>query len=181
MRRILEGHMIAQRSPANFSLAILKALSTLEHVTLEETLVPVRLLRENQIASYLHTWAYGADVITSSLLSVLVAGRLGFDAIPDCLSRPGKSWHIKELSLSDKWLVGVLAYTDERFLKLLKTQLQSHWSPFHTSLYPWLERAFEREFGIKTVKCHVELASTDKKILFSHNINKFNNVIGYWI
>ena len=97
---------------------------------------------------------------------VLVAGQMGFDAIPYCLDRYSHSWDVENLSLIDKWLIGVLAFTDAGFRKSLNTHLRTFRSEFGTSLQQWLQYTFDKHFGIKVVKSQVIVASKDDRASF---------------
>jgi hypothetical protein len=102
----------------------------------------------------------------SSLLSVLVAGHMGFDAIPSCLDRHGNSLVLEDLLLIDKWLIGVLAFTDAEFRKSLETHLRTFRSESGTSLQQWLQYTFDKHFGLQAVKSQVIVASKDDRASF---------------
>jgi hypothetical protein len=106
------------------------------------------------------------DETQSSLLSVLVAGHMGFDAIPYCLDRHGHSWVLEDLFLIDKWLIGILAFTDDGFCRSLKTHLRGFRSDFGTSQQLWVQYAFENHFGMAAVKSQVIVASKDDRASF---------------
>lgn len=66
--------------------------------------------------------------IKMSILPALLEGGFGFDIVPDILLHYSQPWVVEDLGSSSVWYIGILAYSDRTFFRILRSCLYSEGS-----------------------------------------------------
>ncbi|KAH0542506.1 hypothetical protein FGG08_003102 [Glutinoglossum americanum] len=103
-------------------------------------------------------WRHGSQ---GTIMSLIMRHGATFDCVHDYLFRQPEPWTASELSPIDRWLVGILAHTDERFRRALQHYLNSYRSLFYTSR---TSRSSDAVFDIDSIVAEVQSAPTRDRI-----------------
>jgi hypothetical protein len=103
-------------------------------------------------------WRHGSQ---GTIMSLVMRHGATFDCVHDYLFRQPEPWVTGELLPIDRWLIGLLAHTDECFRRALHSYLASYRSPFYSS---GTSSQLDTVFGIDTIVAEVQSAPVKDKI-----------------
>jgi len=94
-------------------------------------------------------------------MSLVMRHGATFDCFHDYLFRQPEPWTTDELLPIDRWLIGLLAHTDERFHRALQCYLRSYRSPFCS---PGTPSQLDTVFNVDVIVAEVQGAPTKDRI-----------------
>jgi ankyrin repeat protein len=107
---------------------------------------------------------------SGSVLSLIMRHGASFECIRECLFLQPAPWTVDELFPLDRWLIGMLAYTDTSFRKALQTYLDSFRSLFKNQ---GVRRKTISAFDIDIIVYEVQNASAKDRIQFLKIVSKW--------
>ena len=124
--------------------------------------VPERILPNHLKDVY----GFGNKNIKMSILSALLEGGLGFDVVPDIILHYSQPWVVEDLGLRSVWYIGILAYSDKIFSKILRSCLCNERSVLKISNAVVAEDILHSVFGIDAVVTQVLEAQSKERDRF---------------
>ena len=110
--------------------------------------------------------------IKMSILPALLEGGLGFDVVPDIILHYSQPWAVEDLGSSSVWYIGILAYSDRSFFRILRSCLRSERSVLKISNANVAEDILHSVFGIDAVVSQVLDASVKERSRFIRTLIK---------
>lgn len=110
--------------------------------------------------------------IKMSILPALLEGGFGFDVIPDIILHYSQPWVVEDLGSSSVWYIGILAYSDRTFFRILQSSLRSECSVPKISNANVAEDILHSVFGIDTIVSLVLDASVKERNRFIRTLIK---------
>ena len=112
---------------------------------------------------------YGGNILWrhsswGSILSLIMRHGASFKCLPEYLLRQPEPWTVNDLLPMDRWLVGILEHTNERFRKALQ---------YHFSKYRSNYTAAQVCSNIDTIVSEVQAASTRDRVEFLKIVSKW--------
>ena len=104
--------------------------------------------------------------IKMSILPALLEGGFGFDIVPDIILHYSQPWVVEDLGSSSVWYIGILAYSDKTFFRILRSCLCSERSEPKVSNANVAEDILHSVFGIDAVVPQVLDASVKERSRF---------------
>ena len=108
--------------------------------------------------------------IRTSILPAMVEGVIGFGVIRDILLHQPEPWTVEDLSMSSVWYIGILAYADRVFFKILNSYLRGYRSVFKTSNASVTDEILNSVFGIDVIVSQVVGAPSKERIRFLRTV-----------
>ena len=108
--------------------------------------------------------------IKMSILPALLEGEFGFDIVPDILLHYSQPWVVEDLGSSSVWYIGILAYSDSSFFRILQSCLLSDRSVPTISNANVAEGILHSVFGIDAIVSQVLDASVKERRRFIHTL-----------
>jgi len=93
-----------------------------------------------------------------------------FECLRECLFRQPEPWIANELLPIDRWLVGILAYTDAKFRKALQRYINQYQSVFQASQ---IHQNLKAAYNVNAIVAEVKSASTRDRVEFLKVISKW--------
>ena len=110
--------------------------------------------------------------IKMSILPALLEGGFGFDVVPDIILHYSQPWVVEDLGSSSVWYIGILAYSERTFFRVLRSCLRSERSVPKISNANVAEDILHSVFGIDTIVSQVLDASVKERSRFIRTIIK---------
>ena len=110
--------------------------------------------------------------IKMSILPALLEGGFGFDVVPDIILHYSQPWIVEDLGSSSVWYIGILAYSDRTFFRILRSCLRSERSVPKISNANVAEDILHSVFGIDTVVSQILDASVKERSRFIRTLIK---------
>ncbi|MCJ1432871.1 hypothetical protein MMC27_002229 [Xylographa pallens] len=120
-------------------------------------------VRGGSVCVNLDTWTD-----RDTILSYLVEFEIGFDSatLSEYLFTRSESWTIDDLMPIDFWIIGILAYTDQKFRARLEAYLECFRSPLAPQMGPSGKQSVLTAFDIDVIVAQFMSASTDLRVHF---------------
>ena len=110
--------------------------------------------------------------IKMSILPAFLEGGFGFDVVPDIVLHYSQPWVVEDLGSSSVWYIGILAYSERTFFRVLRSCLRSERSVSKISNANVAEDILHSVFGIDAVVSQVLDASVKERGRFICTIIK---------
>ncbi|KAK3171719.1 hypothetical protein OEA41_003803 [Lepraria neglecta] len=100
----------------------------------------------------------------------MIEGGLGFGVIRDILLHQSEPWIVEDLSMSSVWYIGILAYADRNFFKILQSYLRDYRSVSKTLNASVTDGILNSVFGIDIIVSQVAGAPSLERIRFLRTV-----------